>query len=478
MLMPFLITADLIFMGLAFVLLKESLKEQEKRATLFGISGVVLALLIGSLILFVPDIRTVLALILGTGAVICLLCLIPWKQNKHALAGTSGYVVDEVTRFHEADSVFARSRLTPMRSDVYEKYYQNRPEQEERDQIRRKKGILGNIGSIDGGYQSNVAVMISSDEIPDMLGIYADSKPSENCRPAKISTEKATQVIKGYSKKLGADMVGICKTNSNWVYSNRGEIFDGNWDNWGKEIADIPHYAIVFLLEMDHDQVQGAPHTPIASESTINYGKGTFISTILARWIAQMGYRGVAQHSRHYDVILPPLAVDAGLGEIGRNGYLIAPKYGARVRAFAVLTDMPLIPDKPISLGVEEFCKKCLKCADACPSRSIPTGEMTVSRGVRKWKLNEEACYDYWARVGTDCGICMAICPFSRPNNNFHKMIRWVVAYSPIAKALFPYIDNLIYGKKWRSRHVPDWISFPKRSEAEDFPKYSTDIKY
>ena len=475
--MLFLITADLILMGLALVLLKESLKEQEKRAARFGLGGVVFALLIGVAVLFAPEIRPVLTVILGAGAVICLLCLIPWRQNKDALAGTSGYVVDEVTRFHEADTVFARSRSTPMRPDVYKKYYQDRPEQEKRDKIRRQRGLLGNIGSIDNGYQSNVAVITSSDEVPDMLRIYADSKASEQSEPAGISAEKATQVIKGYSKHLGADMVGICKTDPNWVYATRGEIYDGNWDDWGKEITDIPPYAIVFLLEMDHDQVQGAPHTPILSESTINYAKGTFVSTIIAGWVAQMGYRGVAQHSRHYDVILPPLAVDAGLGEIGRNGYLIAPKYGARVRVFAVLTDMPLVPDKPISLGVEEFCQKCLKCADACPSQSIPTVEMIVKDGVRKWKLNEESCFEYWARVGTDCGICMAICPFSRPNNYFHKMIRLVVAHAPIAKAIFPHLDNLIYGKKWRTRSVPDWISYPKRSEVEEYPGISADIK-
>lgn len=167
-------------------------------------------------------------------------------------------------------------------------------------------------------------------------------------------------------------------------------------------------------------------------------------------------------------MILPPLAVDAGLGEIGRQGYLIAPKYGARVRVFATLTDMPLVVDKPISIGVDEFCEKCLKCADSCPSKSIPTGEKTVCRGIEKWKLDEDSCYDYWSRVGTDCGICMAICPFSRPDSYFHRFIRRFVAHSPVAKALFPHIDNFIYGKTWKSRSVADWLAFPKRSEVED----------
>ena len=88
-----------------------------------------------------------------------------------------------------------------------------------------------------------------------------------------------------------------------------------------------------------------------------------------------LGPHAVAQHNRHYDTLMVPLAIDAGLGELGRQGYLIAPKYGARVRIFATLTDMELIPDRPISIGAEEFCSKCKKCAEACPSRSIPSNE-------------------------------------------------------------------------------------------------------
>jgi hypothetical protein len=37
-----------------------------------------------------------------------------------------------------------------------------------------------------------------------------------------------------------------------------------------------------------------------------------------------MGNRAAAHHSRHYDLNMVPLAIDAGLGELGRFGYLIA----------------------------------------------------------------------------------------------------------------------------------------------------------
>ena len=466
------------FLILTAVLLIESIHEQEKRAIRIASIGVIVSLINYSLILKFDILRSPFVFIFGVGVFLGIAFIIPWKQNSKALKGCLGYVKGNVTRFHEAESVFARTRSMPEGSEVYQKFYAEHPDWEEKDRIRRKKGILGRIGSIDTGYQPNVAMMISSDEMPEFLGPFAKSQPSEQTIKADLSPEKATQIVKSYAKHLGADMVGVCEVDQNWIYSHKGEIYNDNWEDWGKEITNIPKYAVVFLLEMDRDNVISAPHTPTAVESTINYAKGPFISTILGRWFTLMGYQGIAQHSRNYDVILPPLAVDAGLGEIGRQGYLIAPRFGARVRVFATLTDMPLKVDEPISIGVEEFCEKCMKCAESCPSKSIPTGKKTICRGVEKWKLDEDSCYDYWSRIGTDCGICMAICPFSRPDSYFHRFIRWFVANSPVAKALFPHIDNFIYGKTWKSRKVADWLEFPKRSEVEDYPEYTRDIKY
>jgi reductive dehalogenase len=219
---------------------------------------------------------------------------------------------------------------------------------------------------------------------------------------------------------------------------------------------------------MNHGHVISAPHTPTVAESAHLYAKGAYMTTLLAKWFSCMGYRGIAEHTRNYNILLPPLAVDAGLGEVGRQGYLIAPYFGARVRIFAVLTDMPLIPDKPISLGVEEFCQKCKKCADACPSKSIPQGEKVIHNGFEKWKLDEDSCFDYWSKVGTDCSICMAICPFSRPNTWLHKFVRLFVARSKIAQTLFPSIDNFLYVKRWHPKKVEPWIDYRDNKHQTD----------
>ena len=156
-----------------------------------------------------------------------------------------------------------------------------------------------------------------------------------------------------------------------------------------------------------------------------------------------------------------PLAIDAGLGELGRQGYLIADRYGPRVRLFAVQTDMPLVPDSPVDLGAEKFCEACLKCAESCPSRSTPKDqEKKVDRGIERWKLNEETCFKYWGKVGTDCCVCMAVCPFSRPYRSIHKLVRYILRHSHLARRVFPHIDNILYGRRWKPRKALDWIDY------------------
>jgi reductive dehalogenase len=219
-----------------------------------------------------------------------------------------------------------------------------------------------------------------------------------------------------------------------------------------------------------------APHTPSVVESGYNYARGAYITTILAQWFGMMGYTAVAEHNRHYDLLMVPLAIDAGLGELGRQGYLIADKYGPRVRLFAVQTDMPLVPDDPVDLGAEKFCAACLKCAESCPSKSIPTErEKKVDRGIERWKLNEERCFDFWGKVGTDCCICMAVCPFSRPDRTLHRLVKYILRRSELARCLFPYVDNLIYGKRWKPRKALTWMDFPKGSGSKGAPTFHSD---
>jgi len=450
-----------IFLITTIIFTMESIREKESRASWIGLAGVIILMGMAPLIIYVPALRILAAIDFGIVILFFLVCLIPSKPNQRALKGSMGYVVDDFNRFDERDIVFARNRSLQPDSEVYRRYYEAHPEKEKKDAERRAKGgPLGEIGSIDKGYSPNVSMIKANFELPVILGPYAQADPDPESTRVAIDPMKMTKIVKGFAKHLGADLVGICKINPMWTYSHRGEIFYNNWDEWGSEISDPLPFAVVIATEMDHKNVGAGPHSPALVESASNYALGAFITTVLSQWFASMGYKAVAQHSRHYDMQMVPLAIDAGLGEFGRFGYLIAGKYGPRVRLFSTTTDIPLVPDKPVDLGVEGFCERCLKCADSCPSRSISNGDKIIFNGVKKWKINEETCFDYWSRVGTDCSICMGVCPFSRPNRTIHRLVKWILSRSSLAQNVFPYIDNFVYGKKWRSKRVPEWISY------------------
>ena len=173
-----------------------------------------------------------------------------------------------------------------------------------------------------------------------------------------------------------------------------------------------------------------------------------------------MSLRRITEHGSIYDAVMVPLAVDAGLGELGRLGYLITKEFGPRIRLGAVTTNLPLIPDKPVDIGVQDFCKICKKCAGCCPSNSIPLGVQTEVNGTLRWKLNEETCFDYWGKIGTDCNICMRVCPWSHARTFPHRLIVTSVSRNRIARRLFSVMDDVFYGKRPKAKAPPKWAQF------------------
>ena len=453
-----LMIADLALVACAVIALVDSWRERESRATTISALAVLTHLVIGAAVLIYPPSQPIATGYFGLLGLFLLALLIPRKPNERALMGNRGYVVGDYERVDERDTVFARQKLKPEMKE-YKEYYDAHPESKEFDDKLRSTGVLNTPRGIDKS-PMNLAMMGASFFIPRLMAPGAFGEPNEGLTPPGISPEDATRTVKNFALHLGACSVGVTELDTRWAYSKTGEIHFDNWEDWGSDVKELPRYALVFCVEMSYEHIQSAPHTPTVAESANGYAKGAYISTVLAHWFKNMGYKSVAQHSRNYDLVTTAVAVDAGLGEVGRLGFLITPKQGPRVRVFATLTDMPLISDRPISFGVEEYCTICQKCAETCPSRSIPHGEKTVQNGVEKWKLDAESCYEYWSHVGTDCAICMAVCSFSKPNTTLHRMVKWLIARSLVARRVFPYFDDLMYGTKWKPREPPRWLDW------------------
>ncbi|MDP6824966.1 MAG: reductive dehalogenase [Dehalococcoidales bacterium] len=254
---------------------------------------------------------------------------------------------------------------------------------------------------------------------------------------------RMTRLIKKVVLFFGAETVRITKIDSRWVYQG----------------IDIPHkYAILVVVSHVHSLINTAPSFFSSTASGNAYSPLKFITTQLADFICGLGYDATYRETVGPDteMLLVPMAIDAGVGEFARNGRVLSPEFGINMRLMPVTTDLPLEVDKPISFGVHEFCMACENCASYCPSNAIPFGPPTDTPlgiynnpGFRKWYVDAERCLTFWSinkKKWTSCGgRCIAVCPWNKPLVPFHNMVRWLAIHSPtIVKKMLVWGDKVV----------------------------------
>ena len=381
-------------------------------------------------------------------------------------------IVGELTRFDERDSVFARERLVPG-SPEERAYHASHPGLKDID--RRLATFIQAVGQPEtAGKQEDAALYSAAFDpiaglgLPDMVDGHVAHRKVE-AHPAAMASR-----IKAIARCLGADDVRIGSLNPAWVYSHRGTPpffpgyrpnpphFSGTPDGYGDlqygDSVGIPHrYAIAMAFSQDLG-IMRTGGTPFSDfEVGRVYALSALVTTQLGAYVRALGWPARAHHVRNYGVQVVPVAVDAGLGELGRCGYLVHPRLGANLRLACVTTDLPLAVDAPVDLGVQHFCERCLKCATTCPSGAISTGEKVVVRGVSKWQIDPEKCLLYWGHLGSACTICQAICPWSKPPTLFHRLVAQIAFNVRWAHRLLAWADDLVYGDRFRPAEPPDW---------------------
>ena len=181
---------------------------------------------------------------------------------------------------------------------------------------------------------------------------------------------------------FGADQVGFAELDRRWVYSH---YFDEETkeaypirfsDEPGYEQYDRPirledgtrvipkemKYVVVILHEWgkDIDGTEYAPALLTEGLSTLAYARMAPTLWMTAEFIRGLGYNAIP--AANDTALSIPLAVDAGLGQLGRHGLLINPRVGSRCRISKIFTDLPLEPVGAVDSGITEFCNACQKC--------------------------------------------------------------------------------------------------------------------
>jgi len=281
---------------------------------------------------------------------------------------------------------------------------------------------------------------------PEGTGMPPDLKIDAS-DPAEVSRK-----IKRAARFFGASLVGICELDRRWVYSHVSN--DLTREHTPMEIPEEYRYAIAMAIEMDYPLIRTSPTGGAAAATGLGYSKMAFVAGLLAQFIRDLGYKAIPCGN---DTALSiPIAIEAGLGELGRNGLLITEKFGPRVRLCKIFTDLPLVPDAPRFFGVDDFCRQCMKCAEDCPSQAISFGEKTTevptlsnNPGVLKWPINAEQCYKYWIANRLDCANCIRVCNFNKEPGWLHDLVRAFIRNAPWLNPLFVWLDDVFgYGEQ------------------------------
>ncbi|MFO8022336.1 MAG: reductive dehalogenase domain-containing protein [Perlabentimonas sp.] len=351
----------------------------------------------------------------------------------------------------EAETIFARMKLKP-NSTSFDNYYQNHPYLAKEDSKARKLPGLLSEKSL---YYNPLTYSTANSNFQIIEYLHEANKHATSNEIKEIDSERLTRYLKNWTSHLGAHSIGVTELRNYHLYTKHGR-----GENIGKPVFNNHKYAIAFTVEMDAKNVQSAPSSSIVFESSQQYLNSANIALQISTFLKNLGYDSRAHIDGDYELICPLVARDAGLGEIGRMGLLMTPKLGPRVRIAVVTTDAPLVSDKYYAdPTIVEFCQFCKKCAECCPSKSIPMDKMKEIKGVKRWQINSELCYQYWCISGTDCGRCISVCPFSHPNNILHNSIRHLIRRS-IFVARFAFIaDNWLYGRKPKPKALPKWMA-------------------
>ena len=225
-----------------------------------------------------------------------------------------------------------------------------------------------------------------------------------------------TGAVKGIAVEAGADCVGIADL----------EPFRGTLPSLSQHLIDDHTFALSIAVRLDNAVISAITDHPTVEYAEHYRPMNTRLDTISARvvsFIAGQGWHAVAvpasqildETSLVGAISHKAVARVAGVGWQGKSLLIVHPRFGPRIRLATVLTNMPLLPDRPI----KQRCGACAECSKACPAQAIRNVNVLDGYASREQALDFDRCAERTLKfkglpgIGARiCGVCVKVCPF------------------------------------------------------------------
>ena len=381
-------------------------------------------------------------------------------------------VLGEIERVDQRDTAHSRIDVWKPGSKKYEDYYTNlhpewkemddetkamaatsskrRQEKSEADRFLAQLELVGFYGASALSLPASVETRFRIREEPAANFDVTD----ENGKtvPLRMDPLEMSLKMKALGMQLGAAQVRITELNPAWVYSHTIEP-------WGKP-ADL-NFKYVICMSVLQDPFligSGFQRSAHAFEVGFKYSYASLISIMMANMIRRLGWPARALPTFNAPYLVCPTFIDAGIGEDGRCGLVVSKEFGNNWRPAAVATDLPLVTDKPVDFGLQDFCDKCKICADTCPGGAIPKGERVKVRGVWKWQTDPIKCQRVWMKTGHDCAMCQKSCTWNHDNTLFHNFVREAAQRLKHLRKTIIALEQLFYPGNRKAGKDPRWM--------------------
>jgi reductive dehalogenase len=250
------------------------------------------------------------------------------------------------------------------------------------------------------------------------------------------------------------------------------------------EIPDIPLWEIGWQSPMAREPYTTGQSDIWKAANGARYTRRAIVQPATQEFLRALGYMCFAGTGYPITSGAGNAILHGGAEGARATNCAISPIYGSVHGYFELLTDLEMEEERPIDAGIWRFCQSCGRCAEYCPSDSIPTRDVEPSWDVPTspeapdipmtghiWKKS------YWPdRITCNlfciaskqasaygCHICAQVCVFNQGQAAIaHSFAKGMVATTGLFNGFFVSMADVFgYGQQdpeaWWDKSLPQF---------------------